>query len=120
MSQDKWLAVDPKIRAEITAMVRAGEMNISKIQRVHNVVSTDVIKRALVPKWREMRNKKAKETRSYLVGYGGFVNVTDRDAWESAKHRLKEIPEDTRSLTGYLCGDPLPGRSALDRRQSHI
>lgn len=26
------------------------------------------------------------------------------------------IPEDTRSLTGRFCGDPLPGRSALDLR----
>lgn len=26
--------------------------------------------------------------------------------------RLREIPEDTRSLTGRLLGDPLPGRSA--------
>lgn len=30
--------------------------------------------------------------------------------------RLKaQIPDDTRDLTGRLCGDPLPGRSALDR-----
>jgi hypothetical protein len=29
--------------------------------------------------------------------------------------RLAEIPRDTRSLTGRLCGDPLPGRSAFDR-----
>lgn len=36
-----------------------------------------------------------------------------RDAIEA---RLAEIPEDTRSLTGRICGDPLPGRSALDRR----
>lgn len=27
------------------------------------------------------------------------------------------IPKDTRGLTARLCGDPLPGRSALDRRQ---
>lgn len=30
--------------------------------------------------------------------------------------RLAEIPPDHRSLTGVLLGDPLPGRSALDRR----
>ena len=30
--------------------------------------------------------------------------------------RLVEIPPDTRDLTGVLCGDPLPGRSALARR----
>lgn len=26
-------------------------------------------------------------------------------------------PQDTRDLTGYLCGDPLPGRSAFDRKE---
>src|SRR5215207_5277888 len=29
------------------------------------------------------------------------------------------IPDDTRSLTSRVCGDPLPGRSALDMRASH-
>jgi transposase len=28
--------------------------------------------------------------------------------------RLKTIPPDTRDLTALICGDPLPGRSALD------
>lgn len=27
------------------------------------------------------------------------------------------IPADTRDVTGQVCGDPLPGRSALDRRE---
>lgn len=30
--------------------------------------------------------------------------------------RLAEIPRDGRSVTGVILGDPLPGRSALDRR----
>jgi len=30
--------------------------------------------------------------------------------------RLAEIPPDTRTTTARICGDPLPGRSALDRR----
>lgn len=30
--------------------------------------------------------------------------------------RLREIPSDTRDLTGRICGDPLKGRSALDKR----
>jgi hypothetical protein len=28
---------------------------------------------------------------------------------------LPDVPADTRTLTGQLCGDPLPGRSALDK-----
>ena len=35
---------------------------------------------------------------------------TERD-WERL---VKEIPEDTRSVTARLFGDPLPGRSALE------
>lgn len=35
-----------------------------------------------------------------------------------AMARLALIPADTRTLTARFCGDPLPGRSALDRRQS--
>jgi hypothetical protein len=31
--------------------------------------------------------------------------------------RYREIPEDTRDLTGRIFGDPLPGRSALTRKQ---
>lgn len=31
--------------------------------------------------------------------------------------RYREIPEDTRDLTGRILGDPLPARSALGRRQ---
>ncbi len=33
------------------------------------------------------------------------------------EERLSEIPADTRDLTGRIFGDPLPGRSALDRRE---
>lgn len=32
---------------------------------------------------------------------------------------LKEIPPDTRDLTAKLCGDPLPGRRAIDRKRGH-
>lgn len=38
-----------------------------------------------------------------------------REVWEA---RLAEIPQDVRNLTQRICGDPLPGRSALDRRAS--
>ena len=34
--------------------------------------------------------------------------------------RLAEIPEDTRDLTAVVMGDPLPGRSALDKRGPFI
>lgn len=41
---------------------------------------------------------------------GRVRNQADADAAKQV------IPQDTRSLTGRLFGDPLPGRSALDKR----
>jgi hypothetical protein len=35
---------------------------------------------------------------------------------EELSERKAEIPSDTRTVTAQFCGDPLPGRSALDRR----
>lgn len=43
------------------------------------------------------------------------VNKIPREVWEA---RIAEIPQDTRDLTARICGDPLRGRSALDRRAS--
>ena len=34
------------------------------------------------------------------------------------QNRVAEIPDDTRDLTARVFGDPLPGRSALDRRMA--
>jgi transposase-like protein len=50
----------------------------------------------------------------------GAPRIVDSVLWIDADAaRLAQlIPEDTRTLTGRFCGDPLPGRSALDRRQA--
>ena len=50
----------------------------------------------------------AKKAAGILLGFGHPSQI-DLDA------RLAEIPDDTRGLTARICGDPLPGRSALDR-----
>ena len=47
----------------------------------------------------------------------GRENASGASVKEDAAARLAEVPKDTRSLTGVLCGDPLPTRSALDKRQ---
>lgn len=44
--------------------------------------------------------------------------VISRIPNEVVEARLAEIPHDTRSKTGRICGDPLPGRSALDMRRA--
>lgn len=37
---------------------------------------------------------------------------------EQAERLMEKVPDDTRDFTARLMGDPLPGRSALDRRAS--
>ena len=62
-------------------------------------------------KWKYKRKDspaRAKRTRAKKV------KVTD----ESVRDMLANIPADTRDVTGRLMGDPLPTRSALDRRQA--
>lgn len=44
------------------------------------------------------------------------TGIKHRISKEDGVARLAEIPADTRTLTGVLLGDPLPGRRALDRR----
>lgn len=41
---------------------------------------------------------------------------SDRLDKDEVKARINAIPRDTRSKTGVLMGDPLPGRSSLDMR----
>lgn len=47
-----------------------------------------------------------------------FIHIASKNNIQSdAAARLAEIPDDTRDLTARICGDPLPGRSALDKRR---
>lgn len=79
------------------------------------------LRRAGVPK--EHVAKQLRCSRStverYELGYDSFFKSGPKTNELSAAEllaRLAEIPPDTRSLTGRILGDPLPGRSALDRR----
>lgn len=49
-----------------------------------------------------------------------FTKVTTkwRPRNDEIAQRLAEIPPDTRDFTARQFGDPLPGRSALDRRRA--
>lgn len=60
----------------------------------------------------EVRHKpKPKKGREFLH----FQQVTPLHVKEDAERLSDEVPVDTRDLTGVVFGDPLPGRSALDR-----
>lgn len=68
------------------------------------------LKAALIPGWREKRRDQMREWR------GRAAPAKPREV--EASIRLPPLPQDNRDLTARLMGDPLPGRSALDRRQS--
>jgi hypothetical protein len=48
------------------------------------------------------------------------VHVPDMTtaAKRDAERLLREVPPDTRDLTSRICGDPVKGRRAIDRRQA--
>lgn len=73
------------------------------------------------------RTPKAIVYRAFILGVrlrrDGSTNhsaesATSRPLPDNAPKRgpIFPIPEDTRDLTARFCGDPMPGRSALDRR----
>ena len=43
-----------------------------------------------------------------------YHSASHRQAERDWQRLKKEIPEDTRSVTARMFGDPLPGRSALE------
>ena len=47
-----------------------------------------------------------------LTHHAGWHDTEAEEGW---KRQMAAFPADTRNLTARVCGDPLPGRSALDR-----
>lgn len=68
---------------------------------------------------RTMRHNEQRYANGYYEPNALGRNYTDRGRPppEDVAARLAEIPRDTRDLTAFICGDPLPGRRAIDRRQ---
>jgi hypothetical protein len=58
-----------------------------------------------------------KRTRGDGIGIAAAgLDVMTVEAKRHAEELLKLVPPDTRDLTARLCGDPLPGRRAIDLR----
>ena len=73
------------------------------------------------PEYRRIRNERTWRIRhgGDIRGIGGTKHIASHKPHpDDLAARLAEIPPDTRTLTGVICGDPLPGRSALDMRDS--
>ena len=60
----------------------------------------------------------AARKRLQLIGFADFTQVDEvRVTPAEAARALATVPLDTRSVAARFLGDPLPGRSALDRKR---
>lgn len=70
----------------------------------------------------EAEKAKARARRARMAGtkIRGVTPIPEPKPDPEILRRLyAEMPKyDTRSLTGRICGDPLPGRRAIDRRHA--
>lgn len=67
-------------------------------------------------------NRISNAERRRIRRHGSLVALAGEDLGEETRFAAARaaIPSDTRDLTARLCGDPLPGRSALDRRAGRM
>lgn len=82
-------------------------------------ISEDWLKRRLVPGYAEARAASARRHRERGPAPTDKIrhrNETGRVSLEEAEAARAAVPDDTRNYTSRFFGDPLPGRSALDRR----
>lgn len=70
-------------------------------------------KRKRIQMKRDAQNREVSAART-AAGLRFMVGRIEVD--EQARKLMAFIPTDTRDLTARICGDPLPGRSALDLR----
>jgi hypothetical protein len=88
-------------------------------------VSVEVLRRAIDPGFAEKRNASVRARRArYSREPTGKVHQpgwhTSAAEKRDGERLLKLVPPDTRDLTARVFGDPLPGRSALDKLSSDI
>lgn len=81
-------------------------------------VCPETVRRAVDPEYREKRAKQVAARRAAGPAPVNPKQATRAYVANDAAIRVAEIPHDTRSLTARMFGDPLPGRSALDRRSA--
>lgn len=82
-------------------------------ERIKHRLSLSVAARE---KERERSRQRAREARAVEKGVLHPTAAPSPPAATVAARRA-EIPDDTRGLTARVLGDPLPGRSALDRER---
>ncbi len=84
-------------------------------------VRTDTVRRALIPEYRDRRNKAAKAWRERqsiqkAMGVAGTSNGATSDARNPLYDPFRDGPPVYRSVGDWITGNPPIGRSALDMR----
>jgi hypothetical protein len=108
--------------ASLTAIGRRIGCDRSTIRKDLNdeylAVRTANIAKATETRARNAKLGRTERPRSNRVRNTGHAErLTNSTTNADAARLLALIPADTRSLTGRLAGDPLPGRSALDMKR---
>ncbi len=80
-------------------------------------VSDEGLKRRLVPGFAARRQQMIREAREYRA-LGRSPNKPRHVPEAEALAVLRSVPVDNRSIMSRLMGDPLPGRSALDKKRA--
>lgn len=83
-------------------------------------ISGQKVHELLDPEYAEMRRMRLQSPLKRSVrkqcNHRNYVKSLENDA--EAFRQFASFPRDTRTITGQVLGDPLPGRSALDRMRS--
>ena len=107
-----------KSRADLERLKREAAEARRRGERIEDIAARLGVTPPTITKWTAHLKVRAK-ARPYEHGAAKYIGtyhpkpLTD----EEYKRRMAEIPPDTRDLSARLCGDPLPGRSALAMRQ---
>jgi hypothetical protein len=113
-------ALTPEIIEEARAIRRRHRVPWTRLARSLGVNCT-ALRRNLDDDFRESRNAEAKRYRekNFRGVYTPGVRTHDeRPSPEALADRDRRLNDRPRSLTAMILGDPPPGRSALDRRES--
>lgn len=86
--------------------------------------NTDTVRIALDPAFAQRRREADRKRAAKRREAERVVNGVHTDGYRApdpatTARALAAIPTDTRSMFSRFMGDPLPGRSALDRRAGH-
>jgi hypothetical protein len=106
----RWRDFSAAEAAEIRSRYYAGESMTAIARRCGS--AREIIKGGVNPEW-AARNRARAEANNKRRR----AAVVSRAAEEAWRGRCPVAPDDTRSMTARLCGDPLPGRSALDNER---